>query len=351
MTVAWWQLKKPCPVMQPQTMVSVVVAVRNESANIAKLLECLKKQDYPSHLWELIVVDDHSQDNTAELVKAFMGQMPLRVLQQVAHEKGKKAALQKGVSEAKGDLILTTDGDCMLQKGWLSTMVASFEREEPHLISGPVCFEKTNSFFGKILTVEFASLVGIGAAAMALKRPFICNGANLGFRKSVFQEVEGYTGNVHIASGDDEFLLRKIKQLPKAKILFVKDYAALVQTRAPHTLGVFFQQRLRWASKWRLGLDIHTMSTAIFVFVIHFCRIVMLGGLFWTQIQTFCATLLCLQMALDILFVGSVLKFFKKQQLWWYLIPTLGFYSFYAVFFGLVANRKHYDWKGRRIQI
>ncbi len=331
--------------------VSVVVAVRNEEKNILRLLESLFVQNFENNNWELVVVDDHSVDSTwALLQQQSKPPISLRVFKQRLGLQGKKAALSLGIQEARGEIILTTDGDCILPKTWLCTMSKPFLAKSirpPDLVSAPVCFITNDTLLSKLLAVEFASLIGTGAAAMFLKVPFICNGANLAFLKSTFVAVNGYEGNAHVASGDDEFLLRKIKKLPNSQILFLKDRAALAYTKPPGSWSEFVQQRLRWASKWRLGNDLTTMSLAVFIFLVHLSRIGLLILLFQDENIYCIASALLFQLLLDNAFVGNVLSFFGQKRLWYYLPMVWLAYSFYTIFFGILANKNTYEWKDR----
>ena len=99
--------------------VSVIIPARNEEKNIGQLLEALRQQDFPAEKLEIIVVDDHSEDQTAAIARSFLN---VRVLP--FREEGlnsyKKKALEKAVAAACGELIVCTDADCIPTKEWLS---------------------------------------------------------------------------------------------------------------------------------------------------------------------------------------------------------------------------------------
>ena len=181
-------------------LLTVVIPVRNESATIVALLQDLAQQmseKEPSLSYEVIVMDDGSTDDTASLVRSFLrtSSYPLRLLSvevptafQGSH---KKLALRQAIDQAQGEVIVTTDGDCRVGKYWLSTVSRFFARYQPVLLAAPVTFHRETSIFGSLQTVEFASLIGAGAACLQAGYPTMCNGANLAFSRDAFYRVGG----------------------------------------------------------------------------------------------------------------------------------------------------------------
>ncbi|MEM7038037.1 MAG: glycosyltransferase, partial [Bacteroidota bacterium] len=218
-----------------QPFVSVIVPARNEAANIAACVKAVMAQDYPAARFELIVVNDHSEDATRDLAEEAAGiagnfrVLDLEKAQGVAY---KKAAVAAGIAAAKGEIILTTDADCTMGPGWISAMVAQF-RPEVGMVSGPVLLESETTF-GHFQALEFMGLIAVGAGAIEAGTPNMCNGANLAYRKAVFEEVGGFAGIDHIASGDDELLMHKIAAETNYIGAFAKCSGAVVRTAAHH---------------------------------------------------------------------------------------------------------------------
>lgn len=209
--------------------ISVVVAVRNEEANIQALIQSLSTVVYPEEKYEVILVSDHSSDSTVNIAQALIGNFPnMRLVELPAGKEGKKEALALGIQHARFDVIATTDADCRFSKNWLQCISYYFEDPRSKMVSGAVKLTTDGSFLSRLQGAEFISLVGSGAAAIGLGHPVMCNGANLAFRKDAFYEVQGYADNVHIASGDDEFLMRKIFRRYPDGIRFLNFYEAVV---------------------------------------------------------------------------------------------------------------------------
>lgn len=340
---------------QPGTRLTVIIPVRNEGLRIGNLLEDLTFQTYPYDRFEVIVANDGSTDDTEARVQewAEYAPFPIRLLR-LADEptsSPKKRAITQAIRVAKGELILTTDGDCRVGPDWLRTVEAFYRKTNAPLISSPVTFSDDGTAFGRMQVVEFASLIGSGAVSMALNRPSMCNGANLAYRRAAFLEVGGFAGNEHLASGDDEFLMHKIAARYPGEVRFLKSPAALVTTAPHESLRGFTQQRRRWASKWRHYRDWRVAALAVYVFLVHAGVLLgyglrIAGVLNWGEF----AGLLALKFVPEFFFLTRVLGFLgHRSKIGW--IPVVQVvYPFYVTFFGLLAQGKGYRWKGRELE-
>ena len=335
--------------------ISVVVPVRNEVGNIERLLDDLEKQSYSQDKYEVLIIDDQSTDETRQLVLGRKEQSKIHVnlfsLNNPCPQSlsSKKAAITLAVEMARGDLIILTDGDSRVGKNWLHTYAQYFDVGDLKLMAGLVFIQPDGSFFSKIQTTEFASLIGSGAALFFHGCPALCNGANLAFTREVFLEVDGYKGNESIISGDDEYLLSKIRKNYPGKIRFLKSMEAIVCTPPSKNLIDFFQQRKRWAGKWRKQGNNTIISLAAFIFFIHLgvltgCILTLLGKI---PVLIF-VVLIFVKILLEYLLIHDIFTFAnKKMNIWAFLVSTI-LYAPYAVFFGMAANIGGYTWKGRR---
>ncbi|TAE54745.1 MAG: glycosyltransferase, partial [Bacteroidetes bacterium] len=212
--------------------VSVVIPARNEERRIATCLHSVLQQQYPAGKFEVILVNDHSTDATKAIATVFATRNPqLRVIDLEAQgiNAYKKAALSAGIAAAQGEIVLQTDADCEMGTGWLYHMVAHFDATTA-LVSGPVRLMSQDHWLEHVQALESMGLVALGAGSMAARRPNMCNGANMAYRKSVFEEVGGFGGPEGVASGDDEFLLQKIRRLGRYEMRFAKSREAIVYT-------------------------------------------------------------------------------------------------------------------------
>jgi cellulose synthase/poly-beta-1,6-N-acetylglucosamine synthase-like glycosyltransferase len=332
---------------QTKPFVTVVVAMRNEVLTITNLLTDLSEQDYPNA--EVIVVDDHSDDNSSQVFNNWLTNHKVKpgFCRLLANKGvGKKAALAQAIAEAQGEIILTTDADCRLPSTWISATVQCFN-EKTQLLVGPVRM-KAKSFTDRLQQLEFASLIGSGAATLGWQLPTMANGANLAFRKSAFWAVDGYEGNSHIASGDDEFLMRKIALRFPESISFNHNSSAIVETNAHQHLKSFLNQRIRWSSKWALHQTYFSKLLALLIFT--FQTVFLLSPWFMLSgyLDVWLGLSLCLVKAAgEYYFFAPVLRQLQVP----FNLPafvTLQFiYPYYVTTIGLLANVVGYQWKGR----
>jgi cellulose synthase/poly-beta-1,6-N-acetylglucosamine synthase-like glycosyltransferase len=336
-------------------LLSVIIPVRNEAERLPFLLEDLRKQSLAPDVFEVLVVNDASTDGTDEVVKEFAktSTLNLRLLDSNGDSAAspKKRAIQTAIAHAKGSYLVTTDGDCRVGEHWLSTIVSCFENTGAKCISGPVTFTRESRLTDYLQTVEFSSLVGSGACAIAAGYPNMCNGANFAYEKAVFQEVNGFDGVDQIASGDDEFLLQKIAAKYPNQIYFLKSAEAVVQTLPHRTWRGFKSQRQRWASKWKYYRNSSPKILAVFVFSAN-VSFLLAGILFGLGLLSghVAAAVMLLKILPEWLFIGAVLRFLRKAHTLMFIPLVQIFYPWYVLYFGLVGQKESYMWKGRALR-
>ena len=147
-----------------KTSVSILVPARNESANIAFTLKALIAQHYPHHLMEIIVINDHSTDDTAQIVQVFKenGVKLINLEADQTTNSYKKKAIETAIAQSDSELIITTDADCIMGQNWLSTIVDFYESNNFKMISSPVAYHEEQSIFERCQTLEFSFLIGFG---------------------------------------------------------------------------------------------------------------------------------------------------------------------------------------------
>jgi cellulose synthase/poly-beta-1,6-N-acetylglucosamine synthase-like glycosyltransferase len=251
--------------------ISIIIPFRNEAANIRRSLKSIEHLDYPEDKFEIIYVDDNSSDNSFNLLKSGTKKSNIRILKlpgEIHSSGNKKQAVEYGIKNSSGDIVVTTDADCIHQKNWLRALMNEFD-PETSFVSGPVELIEDKSLFSKIQKLEFEGLILAGAGLIGSGTTVICNGANIAYRKSVFNEVNGFADNATVASGDDVMLMQKISSMKIGKIKFCRDIEALVWTNASKNLKEFMNQRKRWASKSIYYKDKFLLLNLILIFLFY----------------------------------------------------------------------------------
>ncbi|GAB3849259.1 glycosyltransferase [Hymenobacter terrigena] len=333
---------------------SVLIAARNEAKNLPQLLRDLAAQTQPAACFEVLIADDHSSDATAALVAAAAQEaaFTLRLIKLPAALTGKKAALLTALHAARAPWLVCTDADCRLGPGWLAAYAALLQRQpQANFISGPVLLTGSNSLFMTLMGLEFAGLVGVGAACLACQQPTMCNGANLAYRRAAFETVGGFADNAHLASGDDEFLLHKIHAAFPGTAHFLTDAAAIARTAAPPTLRALLRQRVRWASKWRHYQSAASRRLALLVLGANVALAVgPLALLKWPSLWPWVLVAWLLKLGGDVWLLSPVLRFFGRRKWLWGLLPLQLLYAPYALAVGAAGWRGGYEWKGRAVR-
>ena len=333
-----------------RTKVSVIIPARNEEKNIDGLLQALQKQTYPVDLFEVIVVNDHSTDNTVKVVEKFQDVI-LIDLKNDSFNSYKKEAIEQGIFVASGKLVITTDADCTPPATWIETIVSFYEEKNSIFIAAPVVYQNNLSALQIFQALDFLTLQGITAASVYKKTHSMCNGANLAYEKKTFEEVNGFEGIDNIASGDDMLLMHKIAKRFPAKVDYLKSKQAIVSTKPMKTLKEFFYQRIRWASKARFYDDKRIFWVLLLVYLFNLSFFALLVAGIWNL--KFVFWLLALWVAKTILefpFVYSVAKYFAQQSLLKYFFFFQPLHIAYTVFAGWLGQFKKYEWKDRLVR-
>ncbi len=350
---AWNHISMPVRYEDEKHSVTVITAMRNESGRIASLISSLADQDYPFQ-WHFILVDDHSTDDSLNEATSALADTAIKatILTLQENQLGKKAAINFGVQNARTEWVLTTDADCIMNESWISEMMGSVD-DQTQMISGPVQFLQRPGFFNKFIELDLISMIGIGAATIRTGTPLLNNAANMGFRRSVFLEIDPFSESKK-ASGDDIFLLKSLHRKYPDAIKFVKSRSAIVSSIPPESLTEFFHQRVRWASKTSSTLTtIHEAGIVVLIYITNLISLLapvlaILSGSRHSMIIASC--ILALKILADQLFFSVVVPFFGRRKHLKYAPLAQILHIPYVVLFGLSGIYGSYQWKSRKLQ-
>lgn len=334
--------------------ISIVIPFRNEADIILQNLRSIEQLNYPIDQFEVIYIDDHSDDNSVELLNKNKHKENTRVVQAPGdsnNKASKKRAVEYGISLAKGEIIFASDADCTYNPDWITVML-KYMTKETGFVAGPVDFETSNTIFGHMQKFEHASLILTGAGLIGIRNPIICSGANIAFRKKVFYEVDGYSGYSNLASGDDSFLMTKVFYDSRLKVGFCYDNSAMVKTRANKNLGEFINQRKRWAGKafFYKKKIILLQVVMLALFLISLPVALILGLVLKPLFLYFFLTGFLVKSVMDYLAMNTGTKtlYDRKIMRWFWITEVLHIpYTFVTVLLGSVGR---FTWKGRDLK-
>lgn len=333
-----------CPANGQQVSVSVILCARNEAENLRRHLPEILSQRFDAE-WELLVVDDASEDETADVLANFKRQYPyrLQVLRMEAKTSlGKKEALSTGIEKAKFDHLLLTDADCVPGSPfWLEQMSAKLCHKagtEIVLGYGPL---RGRAFFRYEAAFTAAQYFGFALIGM----PYMGVGRNLAFKREVYDRVGGFSAHSDLASGDDDLLVNQVANARNTAICMRPE--TFVYSTAPPDLGAWLQQKRRHLSagphyRWlhQLLLGMLALSHAGHYFL--FALLLMAGtnhsivlGIFFLRL-------------LSVGFVsGNILKKFRESDL---LLWIPWFDAMLAFYYGAIVpwmlfSKKRIIWK------
>ncbi len=354
--------ERPPPPDDALPRVTVVVPARDEEDTIGPCVDSVLAVDYPADRLQVIVVDDDSSDATAEVVRAraradgrlVLVQIPENRRRDRAH---KKRAIEKAVAFATGEIILTTDADCVVPRGWVRAMAAPFAEPGVAFVSGPVRYRLGSrpSWFIRVQALDFFGLMACGAGGIGIGRPNLANGANVAYRRATFERLGGFSGIDHVTSGDDELLMQKMAygsagdgrcEGPRA-VRFCADPGAVVLTEAAPTLRALVHQRTRWASKTtNYPAPLQTMLVGVGAF---------LGGLvalsaaapFAPPVRPWLAAAYAVRAASDLgVLVPAARRFGHTRALWAYPL-LLAVHAPLTLTAAVLGPLRSFEWKGR----
>lgn len=349
-------LKNLPPVLRNEVnnhFISIIIPFRNESYNILKNITSIEELNYPKDRFEAIYVDDNSTDDSylkALQTKKYSGIRVLKLPAEIKGRANKKYAVRYGISQSHGDIIVTTDVDCTYNKNWLNHIVNCFDGETG-FVSGPVVFSRTDGLFMKIQNLEFQGLVLAGAGLINAGNPVICNGANIAYRKKIFEDVKGLDDNLHLSSGDDEFLMQKIYLNTNYKVRFCCNREAIVVTEPSSKVRNFFNQRKRWASKSLFYKNPRLIVQLLLIFMFYSGLIVQ-SALIIAGYSAFLPTLAVsffLKVLLEYLIIKKGEKMlFARNQISIFLVTEL-LHVPYIIITSIAGIFGNFNWKDRKL--
>jgi len=347
----WKQLEQFNSRNSVSTPVSIIIAARNEERFISRCLASLLEQDYPHTLMEIIVVDDQSDDRTADIIRSFSNR-GVKLLQ-LSDEMlgGKKTAISQGIAAAQYNTIITTDADCIYPEGWVRTMLDFQSTHDAVFVAAPVMFREENNFTERFQSLDLIALQSVTAVAVSKQWFNMCNGANLLYTKEAFEKVKGFEGIDNIPTGDDMLLMEKIASAYPGKVKYCLSKEAIVVTEPMQTWGMFLQQRIRWASKSTHYQSLSIKLVLLSVYLLNLSLLVLLCASVWFPLLGLMSLgMMLAKYVLELMLMKSAARFFEKKDLLRWFGISQPMHILYTVCAAMLGWVKRYEWKGRAVR-
>ncbi len=343
--------------LSPQTWFSIIIPARNEAEHISQIIETSLQQNYPKHLFEVIVIDDFSEDQTANIVLNYAKQKTslhlIKMVDVFGTEKinsYKKKAIEIGIQKAKGNWIVCTDADCIVNQNWLLTLDNYIQQNKKIFVAAPVQFSKIDGWFNLFQRIDFATLQAITAATTNNNFHTLCNGANMAYSKEAYLAVNGFKGIDDVASGDDLLLLQKIKKQCKSGVGYLLHTNVVVETHAMTTVKQFLNQRIRWASKSKRYTDANMLLVLVIAFLLNLNLLMSLVGTwFYHSLAIYFLAMLLLKTIAEWQLIKKAKHFFVQTNFITFLLlqPAHMVYVCLAAWLSFFGK---YTWKDRRVK-
>ncbi|MFH6965638.1 glycosyltransferase [Flavobacterium sp. FlaQc-28] len=333
--------------LSPKTSFTIIVPFRNEAENLPNLLNSFSNLNYPKDLFEVVLVDDSSEEKFQ--VSSFRFQVSVIDNIRISNSP-KKDAITTAMQHVRSNWVITTDADCMVPENWLLTYDNYIQDNKVSMLAGAVTYECKNSFLDHFQQLDLMSLQGATIGSFGLNRGFMCNGANFAYTKSIFERLNGFEGNDKIASGDDVFLLQKAIEKFLDEVHYLKAKEVIVSTKPTETWKSLFYQRVRWAAKTSsykssfgklLGLIVFFGNLSFVIGFFYF-----LFG-FWSY--SVFVLLAFFKFSVDFVLLYTTNKFLSKNRIKSLLLSSL-LYPFFSSIVALYSLFGSYEWKDRRFR-
>jgi len=319
---------------------SVIICARNEAENLTKFLPAVLEQDYPS--FEVVVVNDCSEDNTFEILGEMMKRYPHLKVSLIQKDPGfthtKKLAMLIGIKAAKNDLLVFTDADCRPASGNWLRRVASTASGNAELIIGYGGFIPEKGFLNSYIRYEtmFVAMQYFGMAMAGV--PYMGVGRNLAYRRSYFFDRGGFGPHNHILSGDDDLFVNRNA---------TADNCSLMHSHDSFTLSVAQKTFRAWAKQKRRHFSAaayYRKDDRIRLFIEPFSRVAYYG-LLVTLLIMLVSWPVIVFIALSRLIMRAVILIkaehtFNEDRLWFISLFFDILAPFVSAFLYLTSNRK-----------
>ncbi len=343
--IIWGLRRLKIKTCEQEPTISIVIAARNEALRIMPTLESLTRLEYPKERFEIILVDDASEDGTAEIIERYANRFSnwklIRLSEKSDALRGKKKALLEALRAATGELIFTTDADCVVPPGWLHAMSCYFEKDV-QMVLGNSPLITAKGFWGTFLNFDNLFSAVVTAAPSKLGFPHTGIGRNLAYRKTAYENVGGYAALKKFRSGDDVHLTERFRRKGLGKVDYCVHPDSFVSALPPETGREIFYQQIRKNSK-TLKKSLPTVLFSILVFAAYLLFLFL--PLLQPSMLGVWLIVIALKTGVEFWALTQAAFVFRRKELipWFPLMQII--YPAYVIVFSALGALQLYKWK------
>ncbi|MBE7171797.1 MAG: glycosyltransferase [Williamsia sp.] len=329
-----------------QHPVSVVISARNEAAELAKNLPGVLVQTYRT-THEVIVVNHNSLDETAylleELQKTFRHLQPVNLKQDAIGIPGKKYPLSIGIKEAKHEIILLTDADCIpASEFWIQKMQNGYN-EETDVVLGYGAYHKKPGLLNKLIRFEtFHTALQYFSYALA-GTPYMGVGRNLSYKKGLFFRNKGFSAINHVMSGDDDLFISMVAGKHNTNVVI--DQEAITLSEPPKNFNEWIRQKTRHYTTGKYYKPVHKFLLGLYSFSHFLFYPLFVAALVWYDWK-WAIPAFFIRFLLQALVYHKAMRKLNEHDLfpWWWVLDLWMFF-YYIIFAPAVWKKPRKTWK------
>ena len=337
---------KPSEKSKSQTQpVSVIVCARDEAANLATNLPGILVQTYPT-THEVIVVNDNSVDESkyvlAELQKNFKNLQHVELKHEAKGIPGKKYPLSIGIKEAKHEVLLLTDSDCVpASEFWIQKMQDAYTNGV-EVVLGYGAYHKKPGILNKLIRFEtFQSALQFLSFALA-GSPYMGVGRNLSYKKGLFFRVKGFSSLNHIPSGDDDLFINKIAN--KKNTAIVIDADAITLSEPKKKFGDWIKQKNRHYTTAKFYKPRHKFLLGLYSFSQFLFYPTFVVAIIFFDWRYALGVFLLRMFSLYFIYVNAMRKLNEKDLTAWVFFFDIWQFFYYLIFIPALWRKPRRAW-------
>jgi glycosyltransferase involved in cell wall biosynthesis len=328
-----------------QHPVSVIICAKDEDENIARYLPGVLVQKYAT-THEVIVVNDNSVDDSKyileELQKTFKLLQIVNLKQEAKLISGKKYPLSIGIKEAKHEILLLTDADCVpASEFWIQKMQDAYANGT-EVVIGYGAYNKRPGLLNKLIRFEtFHSALQYLSFALA-GMPYMGVGRNLSYKKDLFIKNKGFSSINHIPGGDDDLFINKVATKKNTKIVIDKDAITLTQPKI--SFSAWYRQKTRHYSTARYYKKSNKFLLSLYSLTQFLFYPLFIASLIFYDWRLALAVF-GLRFLLQALIFSKTMKKLNESDLWpWFLFFDVGMFFYYIIFAPTLWKKPRMNW-------